>query len=175
MRPLAVLVAVAIALSGCTVSIDQQAPDTVTHESTSSCTKSVNGVTRPCSNGPSGPRENVSIDERAPMPDRIDKTWSFSVHDGANVTAVRFALEGHDGGDVSVAQSPGCIKLTGPFTRSAGTCSNGGVTVNMNGAIISTGPRVLIDETVLPIGDYTLSAEIPRALADYHVIIDVHY
>ncbi len=175
MRHLALLSIAIITLSGCAgqVTIDG-APSTQTR-SESTCYKTQNGVTRDCDESIRGPRENVTFDERAPMTDGIDLSWSFAVHPGANVTTIRFTIEGHDGGGVSVVQSPGCIKLNGPLTRTAGTCSSGGIAINVNGAIVSAAPRVLIDEAGLPAGDYTLSAKVPRALADYHVVIDVVY
>ncbi len=175
MRLITILSIAMITLSGCAVQVSYDEGPTVTKTTTSSCSVTQNGVTRDCSAGPTGPKENVTIDERDPVTEGIDLSWSFSVHPGANVTTIRFTIEGHDGGDVSVVQNPGCIKLDGPLKRSAGTCSNGGIAVNVNGGIVSAGPRVLIDEASLPVGDYTLSAEVPRALADYHVVINIVY
>lgn len=174
MRFLTTLIIAIISLSGCAVDVPGDEPSNAT-DSTTTCTRTVNGVTQACNAAPNGPKENVTISARAPLTRGLDQSWGFAVHEGANSTAVWFGLDTYDGGSTGVVAQRGCVKLLGPTTKTVGMCGNGNINIVVSGNGLITGPTQLIDLSGLPVGDYVLSADIPPGVADYRVAITVTY
>ncbi len=168
----AILLVLALLLSGCAVAFESEPIDEV--RTTSTCT--VNGQQVPCGGGnvPTGPKEPVHVDVRDAIGTGLDRSWGFSVHPNATQAEFVVRIVGAEDQAGGVRASSPCVTLSSPGMKSSwGTC----------GGAISISPMLVVDGVFewradkqdLPPRDYTLQVVMGPAAADYAVAIDVDY